>query len=269
MTGNGPLRRRGAAGDDPARAPRRSVDGSWGRRYPHAPTSRRSRHSGQSQPDTEIFRRIAAVMGVGHPALPGLRRTALLATYLEGYDAADVDHLWERGWVKIRPEEDPRPKALLRSEAILRLGAGRGSGRSRRAARRRPARRPDPQIPPFPQLHRRQPRRLRSHGRRAERAARRGRRHSPGRSGRRLVELEQYHRHHDGHPSASTAGGVLAGTPRSSSATGGGQGLSRAAEGPTHSPTRRSPTWAGRPASRCASHVTPVRAPAVPDSSAS
>ena len=60
-------------------------------------------------------------MGLDHPALQDSDE-ALLATYLEGYDPADVDQLWERGWVKIRPEEDPRPKALLRSEAMLRLG---------------------------------------------------------------------------------------------------------------------------------------------------
>ncbi len=93
---------------------------SWGHRYltlnqpAIAPL-------GQSQPNTEIFRRIAAAMGLDHPALQDSDE-ALLATYLEGYDPADVQQLWERGWVKIRPQEDPRPKALLRSESMVRLG---------------------------------------------------------------------------------------------------------------------------------------------------
>ena len=101
MTEHGPLRRRGAVGDDPARAPRRRavVGPSLSRS-----TSRRS-PLGQSQPNTEIFRRIAAVMGLDHPASQDLTRRSRHLP--DGYDPADVDQLWERGWVKIRPEEDP------------------------------------------------------------------------------------------------------------------------------------------------------------------
>ena len=84
------------------------VVASWGHRYltlnqpAIAPL-------GQSQPNTEIFRRIAAAMGLDHPALQDSDET-LLATFLEGYDAADVEQLWERGWVKIQPQEDRAPR---------------------------------------------------------------------------------------------------------------------------------------------------------------
>ncbi|HEY8093001.1 MAG TPA: molybdopterin-dependent oxidoreductase [Acidimicrobiales bacterium] len=93
---------------------------SWGHRYltlnlpAVAPL-------GQSRPNTEIFRMIAAAMGLDHPALAESDET-LLATYLDGYDAASVAELYERGWTKIEPVEDPRPKAMLRSEGMAHLG---------------------------------------------------------------------------------------------------------------------------------------------------
>ena len=138
---------------------------SWGHRYltlnqpAIAPL-------GQSQPNTEIFRRIAAVMGLDHPALQDSDE-ALLATYLEGYDPADVDQLWERGLGQDPARGGPAAEgpAPLGGDAPPRPGPG--AGRPRRAARRRPARRPDPEVPPLPQLHRRQPRPPADHGRRS------------------------------------------------------------------------------------------------------
>jgi anaerobic selenocysteine-containing dehydrogenase len=93
---------------------------SWGHRYltlnRPAITPR-----GQSRPNTEIFRMMAAALGVDQPALADSDEV-LLSTYLDGYDAETVAQLHERGWVKVRPAEDDRVKVMLRSEAMARMG---------------------------------------------------------------------------------------------------------------------------------------------------
>ena len=93
---------------------------SWGHRYL---TLNRPAVAprGESKPNTEIYRMIAAALGVDHPALSD-SDDVLLATYLEGYDAETVAQLHEQGWVKVRPAEDARAKVMLRSEAMGRMG---------------------------------------------------------------------------------------------------------------------------------------------------
>jgi anaerobic selenocysteine-containing dehydrogenase len=93
---------------------------SWGHRYL---TLNRPAVAprGQSRPNTEIFRMMAAAVGLDHPALSDSDEV-LLSTYLEGYDDETVALLHEHGWVKVRPPEDDRVKVMLRSEAMARMG---------------------------------------------------------------------------------------------------------------------------------------------------
>ena len=93
---------------------------SWGHRY--LTLNRPAiEPRGQSRPNTEIFRMMAAALGLDHPALAD-SDDVLLATYLDGYDAETVAQLHEQGWVKVRPAEDARTKVMLRSEAMARMG---------------------------------------------------------------------------------------------------------------------------------------------------
>ena len=93
---------------------------SWGHRYL---TLNRPAVAprGESRPNTEIYRMIGAALGLEHPALSD-SDDALLATYLEGYDAETVAQLHTRGWVKVQPAEDARARVMLRSEAMGRMG---------------------------------------------------------------------------------------------------------------------------------------------------
>jgi anaerobic selenocysteine-containing dehydrogenase len=93
---------------------------SWGHRYL---TLNRPAIAprGESRPNTEIFRMMAAALGLEHPALADSDEM-LLSTYLEGYDSETVAQLHDRGWVKICPAEDDRVKVVLRSEAMARMG---------------------------------------------------------------------------------------------------------------------------------------------------
>lgn len=84
---------------------------------------------GQSRPNTEIFRMLAAAMADIEPALgdDALHDDdeTLLATYLAAYPEATRDELLEQGWVKWSPppSEHP-PKIALRSDAAVGLGLG-------------------------------------------------------------------------------------------------------------------------------------------------
>jgi anaerobic selenocysteine-containing dehydrogenase len=93
---------------------------SWGHRYltmnwpAIAPV-------GQARPNTEIFRLLAAELGLEHPALADDDDT-LLATYLGAFDDATVATLTEQGWARVSPRVDPDAKVLLRSDAMTQLG---------------------------------------------------------------------------------------------------------------------------------------------------
>jgi anaerobic selenocysteine-containing dehydrogenase len=84
---------------------------------------------GQSRPNTEIFRMLAATMADVEPALrdDSLRDDdeTLLATYLAAYPASVHDELFERGWVKWAPPPAKHPpKIALRSNVAASLGLG-------------------------------------------------------------------------------------------------------------------------------------------------
>ena len=93
---------------------------SWGHRYltmnwpAIAPV-------GQSRPNTEIFRMLAAELGLDHPALRDDDDT-LLATYLSAFDDATRADLAEHGWAKVTPRVDPDSKVRLRNDAIGQFG---------------------------------------------------------------------------------------------------------------------------------------------------
>lgn len=70
---------------------------------------------GRALPNTEIFRLLAAEVGLGEPALFDDDET-LLATYLDGYPADVRDRLLADGYARIERETPPAAKALLRSE---------------------------------------------------------------------------------------------------------------------------------------------------------
>lgn len=84
---------------------------------------------GQSRPNTEIFRLLAAAMADIEPALADDALhdddETLLATYLAAYPTEVGDELLEQGWVKWSPAPpaDP-PKIALRSGAAAALGLG-------------------------------------------------------------------------------------------------------------------------------------------------
>jgi anaerobic selenocysteine-containing dehydrogenase len=93
---------------------------SWGHRYltlnrpAIAPV-------GQARPNTEIFRALAAELGLTEPALYE-DDDQLLATYLAKYDDATVAALHERGYVKVDPTVDPQARAMLRNDALSSFG---------------------------------------------------------------------------------------------------------------------------------------------------
>ncbi|HKA04786.1 MAG TPA: molybdopterin dinucleotide binding domain-containing protein, partial [Acidimicrobiales bacterium] len=93
---------------------------SWGHRYltmnwpAIAPV-------GQARPNTEIFRLLAAELGLDHPALRDDDET-LVATYLAAFDDVTRAHLAEHGWAKVMPKVDPDSKVSLRNGAMANFG---------------------------------------------------------------------------------------------------------------------------------------------------
>jgi anaerobic selenocysteine-containing dehydrogenase len=93
---------------------------SWGHRYltmnwpAIAPI-------GQARPNTEIFRLLAAELGLDHPAL-GDDDETLLATYLAAFDDATRAVLAGQGWAKVMPKVDPDSKVSLRNDAMANFG---------------------------------------------------------------------------------------------------------------------------------------------------
>ena len=93
---------------------------SWGHRYltlnlpAVAPR-------GQARSNTEIFRLLAAELGLSDPALSD-DDEALLATYLASYDDDTVASLREQGWVKVTPPADAGARAMLRNDAMASFG---------------------------------------------------------------------------------------------------------------------------------------------------
>jgi len=93
---------------------------SWGHRYltlnlPAVPPR------GQAKPNSEIFRLLAAELGLSHPAFED-DDEALLATYLASYDDDTVTALREQGWVKITPRADTEARATLRNDVMTNFG---------------------------------------------------------------------------------------------------------------------------------------------------
>ena len=89
---------------------------SWGHRYlslnrPAVPPG------GEAKANTEIFRRLAAAMGLDDPALADDDET-LLATYLEGYTPEQRAALLAQGFVKMEPSTPPDAKVQLRSDGL-------------------------------------------------------------------------------------------------------------------------------------------------------
>ena len=72
---------------------------------------------GDALPNTEIFRRLAAAMGLDDPALADDDET-LLATYLEGYTSEQRDALASHGFVKLDASTPPDAKVQLRSDGL-------------------------------------------------------------------------------------------------------------------------------------------------------
>jgi anaerobic selenocysteine-containing dehydrogenase len=93
---------------------------SWGHRYltmnwpAIAPV-------GQARPNTEIFRLLAAELGLDHPALRDDDET-LLATYLAAFDDTTRASLAEQGWAKVAPRVDPDSKVRLRNDVMAQFG---------------------------------------------------------------------------------------------------------------------------------------------------
>ena len=93
---------------------------SWGHRYltmnwpAIAPV-------GQARPNTEIFRLLAAELGLDHPALRDDDET-LLATYLAAFDDATRASLVAQGWAKVAPRVDPDSKVRLRNDVMAQFG---------------------------------------------------------------------------------------------------------------------------------------------------
>jgi anaerobic selenocysteine-containing dehydrogenase len=93
---------------------------SWGHRYltmnwpAIAPV-------GQARPNTEIFRLLAAELGLDHPALQEDDET-LLATYLAAFDHQTRATLAAQGWAKVTPRVDPDSKVRLRNDAMAQFG---------------------------------------------------------------------------------------------------------------------------------------------------
>jgi anaerobic selenocysteine-containing dehydrogenase len=93
---------------------------SWGHRYltmnwpAIAPV-------GQAKSNTELFRLLAAEMGLDHPALQDDDET-LVATYLAAFDDATRAALTERGWAKVTPRVDPDSKVWLRNNVMTQFG---------------------------------------------------------------------------------------------------------------------------------------------------
>jgi anaerobic selenocysteine-containing dehydrogenase len=72
---------------------------------------------GDAKPNTEIFRMLAAAMGLDDPAF-GEDDETLLATYLEGCTPDQRDALFEHGYVKLDASTAPDAKVQLRSDVL-------------------------------------------------------------------------------------------------------------------------------------------------------
>ena len=93
---------------------------SWGHRYV---TLNRPAIAprGEARPNTEIFRMLAAAMGLEHEALRE-PDDALLDTYLQGFDPAFRARLDAQGWAKVDAVTDAGVKATLRNDGMTALG---------------------------------------------------------------------------------------------------------------------------------------------------